>query len=73
MLCADGEQGAEIYGVANDRKQAGIVFDVACKMVSTQPTLNSLCKNVESQKRIVFKPTSSFYAAMSSEVNTKYG
>jgi len=73
MLCADGEQGAEIYGVANDRKQAGIVFDVACKMVMAQPTLNSLCKIVESQKRIVFRPTSSFYSAMSSEVSTKYG
>ncbi len=73
LLCADGEEGAEIYGVANDRKQAGIVFDVALQMVMRQPTLNSLCKIVESQKRIVFKPTNSFYSAMSSEVSTKYG
>jgi len=73
LLCADGEEGAEIYGMANDRKQAGIVFDVACQMIKRQPTLNALCKIVESQKRIVFKPTHSFYAAMSSEVSTKYG
>lgn len=33
LLCADKEQGAEIYGVANDRKQASIVFDVARDMV----------------------------------------
>jgi len=73
LLCADGEEGAEIYGVANDRKQASIVFDVACQMVKRQPTLNKFCKIVESQKRIVFKPTHSFYSAMSSEVSTKYG
>jgi len=73
LLCADDEQSAEIYGMANDRKQASIVFDVACQMIKRQPTLNALCKIVESQKRIVFKPTNSFYAAMSSEVSTKYG
>ena len=33
MLCADNEKGAEIYGCANDRAQAGIVFDVAKDMV----------------------------------------
>lgn len=73
LLCADGEEGAEIYGVANDRKQAGIVFDVAVGMVRQQPTLNRLCKIVDSQKRIIFLPTRSYYAAMSSEVSTKYG
>jgi len=73
LLCADEEEGAEIYGMANDRKQASIVFDVACQMIMRQPTLKILCKIVESQKRIVFKPTHSFYSAMSSEVSTKYG
>lgn len=33
MLCADNEEGAEIYGCANDRAQASIVFDVARDMV----------------------------------------
>jgi len=33
LLIADGEQAAEIYRCANDRKQAGIVFDVARDMV----------------------------------------
>ncbi len=73
LLCADKEQGAEIYGVANDRKQASIVFDVARDMVLQNVALNRLCKIMDSQKRIVFLPTRSFYTAMSSEVNTKYG
>ncbi|GHV44269.1 terminase [Clostridia bacterium] len=73
LLCADNEPRAEIYGVANDRKQATIVFDVAVGMVEQQPTLRRFFKILPSQKRIIFTPTNSYYAAMSSEVTTKYG
>ena len=73
LLIADGEQAAEIYGCANDRKQAGIVFDVARDMVLMNPTLKKVCRIVESQKRIIFLPTRSYYSAMSAEVSTKYG
>ena len=73
MLCADGEEGAEIYGCANDRKQASIVFDVARDMVLQCPALLRRVKLVESQKTIVFRPTRSKYVALSSEVASKYG
>jgi phage terminase large subunit-like protein len=73
LLCADGENSAEIYGVANDRSQAGIVFNVACRMVQMNPILSEYCKIVDHTKRIIFKPTNSFYAALSSSVATKFG
>ena len=73
LLCADREQGAEIYSVANDREQAAIVFSLATQMALDNPTLRKLCKFIESRKRIVFPPTRSFYAAISSEVKNKYG
>lgn len=73
MLCADGEEGAEIYGCANDRKQASIVFDVARDMVLQSPALLRRVKIVESQKRIIYLPTRSVYQALSSEVASKYG
>jgi phage terminase large subunit-like protein len=73
LLCADNEPGAEIYGCANDRKQASIVFDVARDMVLQNPVLRGLCKINESQKRIIYLPSRSFYTAVSSEVNTKFG
>ncbi len=73
MLCADGEEGAEIYGCANDRQQAGIVFDVAKDMIMQCPALVKRTKIVESQKRIVYLPTRSIYQALSSEVASKYG
>ena len=73
MLCADREEGAEIYGCANDRQQASIVFDVARDMVIQSPILSERIRIVESQKRLVYMPTRSIYQAHSSEVASKYG
>lgn len=73
MLCADGEEGAEIYGCANDRKQSCIVFDVAKDMILQCPALIKRVKIIESQKRIVYLPTRGVYQALSSEVASKYG
>ena len=73
MLCADHEEGAEIYGCANDRQQASIVFDVARDMVIQAPVLRERIRIIESQKRLVYLPTRSIYQALSSEVASKYG
>ncbi len=73
MLCADNEEGAEIYGCANDRQQAAIVFNVARDMVLQSPLLMERIKIVESQKRLVYMPTRSIYQALSSDVASKYG
>ncbi|MEG0986853.1 MAG: terminase TerL endonuclease subunit [Clostridia bacterium] len=73
MLCADNEEGAEIYGCANDRQQAAIVFNVARDMVLQSPLLLERIKIVESQKRLVYMPTRSIYQALSSDVASKYG
>ena len=56
LLCADGEQRAEIYGCAADRQQAGIVFSVAADMVRLSPALAKRVKILESQKRLVYRP-----------------
>ena len=73
MLCADNEKGAEIYGCANDRAQAGIVFDVAKDMVLHSDLLKQRINIVESQKRLVYLPNRSIYQALSSDVASKYG
>ncbi|MCL2072080.1 MAG: terminase large subunit, partial [Oscillospiraceae bacterium] len=73
LLCADGEIGAEIYSVANDRNQAKIVFNIAQYMAFDHPVLRKHCKFKESEKRIIYLPTRSFYAAVSSDVKGKYG
>ncbi|MDR1628551.1 MAG: terminase large subunit [Oscillospiraceae bacterium] len=73
MLCADGEQAAEVYGCANDRQQSCIVFNVARDMVLRCPALLKRVKILESQKKIVYLPTRSIYQALSSDVATKFG
>jgi phage terminase large subunit-like protein len=73
MLLADGEAGAEVYNAANDRKQAGIVFDEAANMVKKSAELSKVLKVIPSTKRITFERTSSWYQALSAEVKTKEG
>lgn len=73
MACGDGEWGAEVYGCASDRQQASIVFDVAVDMVEQCPALRKRIKPVMSVKRLVYKPTNSFYQVLSAEAYTKHG
>ena len=73
MTCGDGEWGAEVYGCASDRQQASIVFDVAVDMVDQCPALKKRIKPVMSVKRLVYKPTNSFYQVLSAEAYSKHG
>jgi len=73
LTCGDNEWGAEVYGCASDRQQASIVFDVAVEMVDQCPALKKRIKPIMSVKRLVYKPTSSFYQVLSSEAFTKHG
>lgn len=73
LTCADGEWGAEVYGCASDRQQASIVFDVAVDMVDQSPALKKRFKPVMSVKRLVYKPTNSYYQVLSAEAYTKHG
>lgn len=73
LTCGDGEWGAEVYGCASDRQQASIVFDVAVDMVEQCPALKKRISLFSSVKRLVYKPTNSYYQVLSSEAFTKHG
>ncbi len=73
MACGDNEWGAEVYGCASDRQQASIVFDVAVDMVDQSTALKKRIKPIMSVKRLVYKPTNSFYQVLSAEAYTKHG
>ena len=73
LLCADGEQRAEIYGCAADRQQASIVFEVAADMVRMSPALSKRVKILSSTKRLIYAPTNSFYQVLSAEAYSKHG
>ena len=46
VLLADGEMGAEIYGAASDREQAGIIYREAASMVRSSPALSKVLEVV---------------------------
>ena len=73
LTCADGEQRAEVYGAAADRQQASIVFDVAADMVRMCPALAKRVKILQSQKRLIYLPTNSFYQVLSADAYSKHG
>jgi len=73
LLYLDDELGAQIYSAANDREQAGLLFQAAAPMVEQNHTLNSLSKVYSPQKRIVYYRNRSFYVAISADRYNKDG
>ena len=73
LCCGDGEERAEVYGCAGDRPQASIVYEVAADMVRMCPALSKRIKIRQSQKRMIYTPTNSFYQVLSAEAYTKHG
>lgn len=73
MLCADGEEGAEIYGAAKDRDQARKVFDVAKRMVELSPLLSSRLTIMSANKRIVDNKTASYYEIIAADAGGNLG
>jgi phage terminase large subunit-like protein len=73
LLCADDEEGAEIYGCACDRDQARKVFDVAERMVELSPVLSKRLRIFQQTKRIVDHKTGSYYEIVSSDAAGNLG
>lgn len=67
VLLADGENGAEVYGAASDREQAGIIYREAASMVRSSPSLSRVLEVVDSRKSIVHKASNSFYRVLSAD------
>ena len=73
LLAGDKEAGAEVYSVAADRDQAGIVHGEAVRMVEASPALLKHLVVNYSTKNITFPASKSWYKALSSEAGTKEG
>jgi len=73
LLCADGEERAEVYGCAGNRQQASIVFEVAADMIRNCPPLARRTKILTAAKKIVYLPTNSVYQVLSAEAYSKHG
>jgi len=66
-----GGQGAEVYGLASDKDQAKIVFNVTKRMVEMDEDLSQLIKPYRDVLEV--PSTGSIFKALSSEAYTKEG
>jgi phage terminase large subunit-like protein len=75
LLCADGEQGAEIYSAALNRDQAAIVFAEAKAMVMQSPELRAATTIYENKAdwRIDYHATHSFYRVLTGKASSNEG
>lgn len=76
LLFADNEPGGEVYGAANDRDQASIVFNVASQMVSRNSTLRARSRIIDYSKRIIITKgvsEGSVYRAIPSDAAGSHG
>ena len=67
MTAFDSEPGAEVYGAACDREQAGIIYREAASMVRASPGLSKHLEVIDSRKTIVHKASNSFYRVLSAD------
>jgi len=73
VLVADGEGGPEVYTGAVDRKQAGIVFDEAARMVRQSPHLRKRLQIIPSTKTITYPAQDGVLKALSADVESQEG
>ncbi len=73
LLVADDEEGAEIYGCAQDMQQARKVFDVAARMVELSPILRKRLRLYKQSKRIVDERTGSYYEVVAADAAGNLG
>ena len=64
---------SQIISGARSRDQAGIVFDLAAKMVRLNPELEKIIRIVPSQKRLIGLLMNTEYRALSAEGKTAHG
>jgi phage terminase large subunit-like protein len=73
LVCADGEESAEIYGGATDRDQAAKVFDVAKQMVLLSKTLSKHLKAYKMPRRILHERSNSHYEVIAADPEGNLG
>jgi phage terminase large subunit-like protein len=67
LLAADGEEAAEVYGLALDKDQALLAYTAAARMVELSPTLRAHLRVIRGTGRIVDDRTASFFAVIAGD------
>lgn len=69
----EAEVNSQIVSGALSREQAGVVFNLACKMIQLSPELSKLIRIVPSSKRLIGLTRNVEYRALSADGRTAHG
>ncbi len=67
FLLADGEPGANVYGAAVDRIQAGLIYRDVAAAIRRSPQLSAVCEVIDSRNTIVHKASGSRYQCLAAD------
>lgn len=73
LLLADAEEEAEIYGVARNKDQAALVFNVARRMVTLSPILRPRVDIRKAARRLINPRTDGFYQVIPADADSALG
>lgn len=73
LLVGDDEEAAEVYGAAQDTKQADKVGMVVRRMRDLSPVLSGRLREVKNSKRIIDPRTASFYEIITADAKGELG
>jgi len=76
LVFCDGEQGAEVYSLAEDADQAAIIWDTARGMIVAEPELKGRCTvygGVHGRRVIMLNDRSAYWHVLTRTAVTKHG
>lgn len=73
LVGPEAQTNSQIVSGARSRDQAGLVFNLASKMVALSPTLSGLVRIVPSGKRLIGLPQNVEYRALAADGTTAHG
>jgi len=73
LLTADNEASPQIFGAAEDRDQASVVFDVALQMATRSEQLRNVLKPLAGTHRIICPENAGFYRTIPADAGGAHG
>jgi phage terminase large subunit-like protein len=73
LLLGDGEESPEVYGIAVDKEQAGLCFDVAARMAALSKPLAKLIKSTPHNRRMTYAKKNGVYKVSASDAGAALG
>lgn len=73
LVGPEARRNSQLYSAAQSQKQAGVVFNLAAKMVRLSPSLEPHVAIRDTMKELACPALGTTYGALSAEVKTAYG